>query len=421
MRRRPKHPGKALAGALLLLSSSLAAQDFLLSRIDGSQVAGRPVALRGHAKARRLLLESGDRQVEVPLVEILGLHGPAPRVLAPVAAYLAGGDELKGELRGGDEAGESFLLDSAVLGPRRVLVDRMQTLVFLARARGAGPDEFRIAADAPYDEALFRKAGRGFDVVGGELERFAAEGIQFVATGRSVPRLHKSDKLTGMACRGAVDVAQPGDWLLVTSAGDRLRVALLKVTPAALVFRTEFGEVTLPQARVAALSLRASSRRYLSDLVPQRVSEAGSQDGLDPAPLFTYRRDKTVSGGRSPTGRSPSDGFLVVGGRTYAKGLGVHSRCTLTYRVPPGMHHFYARVAIDDEVASLGVKGDADASVRLGGKLLFTAKALHCGQAPRSVGVLAVTPGALLTLEVDFGKGLFLGDRVDWLSAVFLR
>jgi hypothetical protein len=119
--------------------------------------------------------------------------------------------------------------------------------------------------------------------------------------------------------------------------------------------------------------------------------------------------------------RSLADGFLVVQGFTYGKGLGVHSKSVLTYRVPPGMSRFYARVAVDDEVKSLGVTGDADVVVRLGDQELFSAKGLRRGEAPRSLGVLRVAPGSLLTLEVDFGKGLFLGDRVDWLSAVFLK
>jgi hypothetical protein len=116
-----------------------------------------------------------------------------------------------------------------------------------------------------------------------------------------------------------------------------------------------------------------------------------------------------------------ADGFLVVGGRTYGKGIGVHSRCTLTYRVPPKMTRFHAKVAIDDEVKSLGVKGDVDVLVRVGEDVLFRHKGLRFGQGPKSLGTLKVRPGSLLTLEVNFGKGLFLGDRVDWLSAVFLR
>ena len=33
---------------------------------------------------------------------------------------------------------------------------------------------------------------------------------------------------------------------------------------------------------------------------------------------------------------------------------------------------------------------------------------------------LDVEPGTTLTLEADFGEGWFLGDRIDWLTPVFL-
>ena len=411
----------------VLLGSQGVSQGFLLSRTSGSQVAGKPVALRGAGADRELVWQTAEQELQVPIASILALQGPAPEVTSPVAVYLNGGGELKGSVQTGDDVGEHFVLVSPSLGSATVPVDRLRTLVFREQAASFGYEDFAIDENEEYSEALFRRADRGFDIIGGELERFLPEGISFAPSGRRFPTVFLYDKLTGMTIRGGVESKTEGDWLLITVTGDRIRVELTDVTATAWLFACEFGAISLAPTQVSALTRIAGERRFLSDMEPVRVVETGSESGAGAAnhevgrPLFTYRRDRTVTGGILAEERSRADGFLVVDGYTYGKGLGVHSRCFLTYRVPPGMGHFHAKVAIDDEVKSLGVRGDVDVRVRMGDEVLFEKKGLRRGQAPHTLKRLKVQAGALLTLEVDFGKGLFLGDRVDWLTAVFMR
>lgn len=404
----------------LALSMTLPAQGFLLTRVDGSQLPGQVVGL-GVADAGRTMVFTNSRgKVSVPWTEILGLQGPSPRVTAVVAVYLVGGDELKGLIIGGDDEGETLDLETAI-GRLQIPLDRLRTIVFRTRAKTRSIDEFRLSKDDDFDEAVFLEAGRGLDVQGGEIDRLTDRGIYFARVGEELARMFRFDSLVGLTIREGVGSEEPGSWSLITTAGDRLRVEILTAGPKQLRVRTEFGEKDLPYEQISALTHLAGPRKYLSDMTPVRIAEAGDDGGLDKAPLYSFQSDRTVSGGVLFARRSPADGYLVVDGWTYGKGLGVHSKCELTYRVPPKMTKFYARVAVDDEVKALGIKGDADVTVRSGDTVLWSSKGLCCGQKPASLGVLAVTPGALLTLEVGFGKGLFPGDRVDWLSAVFLH
>lgn len=406
---------------LVLGAPGLGAQGFLLTRTSGEQIEGQPVAIQGAGASRALELATATGKVTIPFRDILGLQGPAPRVTAPVAVYLHGGGELKGELAGGDEDGDHLLVKSVALGARKLPVDRLASIVFRERTAGVGPAAFILPGDATCSEALFRKARRGFDLIPGELERFTPAGVLFADAGRSMPRLFRYATLAALSIRGGESAKRPADWMLVTVTGDRLRVALTRVQSATIEVETEFGPVTLSRGQIAALTLLVGNRNFLSDLDPVRVAELGSDGDVSAEPLFPFRRDRTVSEGMVAERRSPAAGFLVAGGHTYGKGLGAHSRCVLTYRVPAKMTRFHARVAIDDEVKLLGVMGDVDVRVRQGDKVLFQHQGLRCGQPPKNLGVLRVTPGALLTLEVGFGKGLFLGDRLDWLSAVFLH
>lgn len=405
------------------LQSWLQAQDFLLSRTDGTQTLGRIIGVRGSGDTGELVFASKGVESIVPWTAMLGIQGPSPKVNAAVAVYLVGGDELKGVITGGDTNGDTLTLDTA-LGSLRVNLDRLRTLVFRERAKARGPERFRIEGD-DFDEALFLEAGRGLDVHGGEIDRITERGIYFARLDDEdeLARMYRFETLVGLAIKESAGGApeKPGGWRMTTTAGIRLRVELLGADANRLRVRSEFGEFSLPYSSISALTRLTGSRIYLSDLTPVRVAELGDDGDLDRGPLYSFQRDRTVSGGVFFDQRSPADGFLVVDGRTYGKGLGVHSKCLLTYRVPPKMTRFLAWVAIDDEVKALGIKGDADVVVRSGGAVLWRGKGLRCGQKPKSLGALKVKPGTLLTLEVEFGKGLFPGDRVDWLSAVFLK
>jgi hypothetical protein len=417
-----------------------AEDEFLLSRVDGKQWKVKLTGVRGRDNTLELSVQHLGRSRWVGVKDVLALHGPAPKVESSVAVYLVAGGELKGRLSSGgalDELDETVLVATPALGTVPVQVDRLRCVVFRSNAPLAGPAAFQLPKGTKEKEAVFKRARRGFDTILGEVERFTADGILFQPTRAEAPLLFRYSELAAFALRGGVgpEGAGPegtgphtvGQVQLITTAGDLLRVRLLRVAEGKLWISTEGVELQVPLTRIAALSFRGGNFRggkgrvYLSELPVLREEERASADDLGARPLFKYRRDRTASGGFVGSRRHPADGFLTVDGRTYGKGLGVHSRSQLVFRVPDGHTRFHALVGIDDEVLALGVRGNADVRVKMRDKVLFTAKGLQRGQPPRNLGILKVEPGALLTLEVDFGQGMFLGDRVDWLSPVFLR
>lgn len=421
-RKAPATTAALVSGLLqLLLQSPLRAQDpgFVLSKTDGGQMQGAPVRIQGQGGARKLLFKTGKVTLQVPFSKILGLRGAAPRVDDAVSVHLVGGTELKGDLVGGDPAGEDFHLRSRLLGVLRPATDRLACMIFRAQAPLLGPEAFRLGEGADYDEALFMRAGRGLDVMGGALERFHATRIEFARSGERVARSFDLQRLCGVALRGGVPAEEQGSMQLITRAGDCLRVELVGLDDKGLQLETEFGALRLPLDALAALDWVAAPRQFLSDLEPVRVVEGGSSDEPGAGVLYSWRRDRSVSGGALLRRRSPSDGFLVVGGQTFSKGLGVHAPSALTYKVPAGCKAFHALVGLDDEVAALGVRGAVEIRVRIGARTVFK-KELIGGRPPVNLGRIEVEPGQLLSLEVATGKGLFLGDRVDWLQAVFL-
>lgn len=395
------------------------AQPVALALVDGTLQRG--IVLGSVARERGLALrfhpDGAPAERELPLSEVLTLHGAPPQPSARVRVRLAGGDELRGELRAGDADGESFTLWSDVLGERRIPVDRLAVLEFLDRipvgsrprsveARRSG---FAVPADTASGEAVFRRAQRGFDMVVGEIHRFADDGVVF-KVGAQPPALQRYDELSAIALREGSAPAIAADAWLLTRGGDHVGVGFLGATAHGFRVRLEDGaELELPSRAVCALTFLDPGRRFLSSLEPIAVDEHSyfAESGETQWP---FARDRAVTGE-----------FLAVGGLASGVGIGVHSRSRLTWRVPDGFTHFVAMVGLDDSVRDLAVRPDARIVVRVDDVVVLERDSLRGPAVPEALGRVAAPAGATLTLEVDFGAGLDLGDRVDWLAAAFVR
>lgn len=334
--------------------------------------------------------------------DVLAILGGVGGPLDLPVATLAGGEQLCGTLVGGDAAGERFALLSPVLGTQSFPVERLAALA------GPGPDRDRLPTlplPRGVEEALVRRVPLGFDWTSGTLHQLGAEGLRFQPAGQAEPRWFRLEDLVGIRLGGAaVRAASPAAWLS-TRTGDVLGVQVEACDGSGFRCRLETGAAVQVAAGDVASLVFLGSHVFVSDLDPVQVAESG----LDGDAVWPWRRDRAATGG-----------WLLAGGRTYAKGLGVHSQSRLVFRAPPGATAFWTRVALDDSAAALPLVASADVRIAIDGKLVFERRDLRPGMAPLATELLPVVPGAELALEVDCGKACDLGDRVDWLLPVFL-
>ena len=96
--------------------------------------------------------------------------------------------------------------------------------------------------------------------------------------------------------------------------------------------------LNLPAAEIRGARFRGGHMTYLSDLEPSKVEET---------PFFgrrsAWRKDVNLAGGP-----------LKMDGRTYERGLAVHSRSSLTYDLEGQYATFEATVGFDDSAKGLG-------------------------------------------------------------------
>lgn len=395
-----------------LASPRLYAQSFGIATSAGDWLVGTPLSLSGTGEARVLRVRVGTTERSLPWSSVLGIHGPS-RALAvpgPVVLDLVAGDVLAGELRGGDRAGENLVLRSLSLGEVEVPVDRLELLRFTARVRDDEVPRLRLQQGAKFSEAIFLRARRGFDSRLGEIHAFGTDALEFAVGAADEPQRWLYSELAAVAASGGEKPPRPGDALLVTRAQDRLHVELLALADGQLRIRLETGaELAVSLAELAALQPTHDGIRHLSDLPTEELVERAYFAETD-VPLLAMRRDRAVTGS-----------LLRAHGHVFGKGLGVHSRSAASWRVPDGVAALTGFVALDESVRELAVRGHAAVRVSLDGKALVTHDALAAGSGLQPLGRLPVRAGQLLRLEVDYGDGLDLGDRVDWLGVAFVR
>ena len=165
-------------------------------------------------------------------------------------------------------------------------------------------------------------------------------------------------------------------------------------------------EVLVPWERIQSFDFSSGNILYLSDIDPEQAQFAEFPQWRLPQlagvqQMFSFQRDRSLSGGRMQTG-----------GQTCRKGLALHSRAELVYRVPEGYGQFRAVAGIDDEVR---VSGHVILVISGDDRELFR-QAISGGQDPVELN-LDISGVRRLKILVDFGEEQDIADRLHLCEA----
>ncbi|MFQ5730395.1 MAG: NPCBM/NEW2 domain-containing protein [Planctomycetaceae bacterium] len=160
------------------------------------------------------------------------------------------------------------------------------------------------------------------------------------------------------------------------------------------------GELSVGWPNVSRIEFKSKRLQYVSDLKPADVAEQAIV-----ALQRRWRKDRCVTG-------KP----LRLGGRTYEKGLGVHSRSRLTFAADGKYETFTATIGLDD---ASGRKGDCLFVVTADGRELLR-KRMKGRDQPVVVKV-NIRGMKRVSLVVEPGRNLDIADHANWCDACFLR
>ena len=374
-----------------------------VTTMDGRELRGRLVSL--DASGAAFATSAGRQSVGVrDLWRIrLGTHPDLSGRHGVKMVSLVGGGMLSGQ--GLSVEGRKLTLRTGLLGQVRLDLSLVGAIYLCGgRDRPAGlrrrTEQLKLPGGARDWLIAEDEKGRWHPVAGvlksiadGSVTFRFAEQDRFIDLGSvRVIRLARVDHAADRA-KGFV-VARDGSIVPFESVrleGSRLRFESAGISP--------FG---LDLADAAELRFRWPRFVYLSDLQPLRVEQAGMFEVV-----FPYRRDASSAGGP-----------IRLGGVAYAKGLGLHSRCALTYELDGRYRTFAALAGID---AAGDGRGNAVLKVLGDGKELVRPIHLVGGSAP--VPVRCPLGGVKrLTVLVDFGPdGTDVGDHVSLAEARLVR
>ncbi len=242
------------------------------------------------------------------------------------------------------------------------------------------------------DDMLVIRKGDVLDFLPGVITEYNEQEVHFLYQGNEIPV--KWDKIFGMIHPRKVSVPAGVLCHVETAAGDK--VAVQKVTLAGQQLKLEQGKnVSLDLPLESAQSLDFSLGRivYLSDLNPEGAEHTPYFDTI-----WVFQRDKTNI-----------NGPLRLGGERYAKGLWIHSKTRLTYRLAGEYSRFQSLVGIDDAVAENGL-GHVQLQILADDKVIFEKEVAAFDEPlPLDLDLRGVR---FLQVIVDFGKGLDIGDHL---------
>lgn len=173
--------------------------------------------------------------------------------------------------------------------------------------------------------------------------------------------------------------------------------------------------VTISTQRIGELSVHNGQFVYLSDMKPTVEEQGFPPDYTYEVEIWGWKRDRSVTGGQ-----------LQLDGQTYSKGLGVHSKCVLSFGLGKQFATFKTVVGLDDSTRYLGEPG-------FGGvvfKILLDGKPAkeypsgipkRKGQKPTTVSV-DVTGVGKLTIVADYDPtSLHVLGRANWADAHLIK
>jgi len=147
---------------------------------------------------------------------------------------------------------------------------------------------------------------------------------------------------------------------------------------------------------------------FLADLSPIRTSwtpylaVGKSADQL--ASFFHPRMNQALRGGP-----------LQLAGREYERGISLHSRTEIVFKIPRTFRQFRAIAGIDDRVW----QGDVQLIIRTDDKVVFD-KEIASGETPVDINI-NFDKATQLSILVDYGNNADVADHLDLAEARFLK
>jgi len=382
---------------LLLLCGAARAEsvDVTLVTLEGEEKAEKLADIKPDA----FVLEQGSAAFkDVAELRFGGAESAPPNV----SIHLRNGDQLKAAILSGDDA--RLKLKNAALGELDLENHFIDGISFIIKD-GPVPEvieAFMKAAPPKGEDQLLLPKG---DTVSGFVEKFSDKDLTFNAGGQS--RQFAFDAIAGFRLAPLKEYQRHADFraTLLFRDGSTVTGKLSGLKDKAIAFESLSGQEWRAEASaVRSIVFQGGKLVYLSDLKPKDVEQKPYVGGMPV--VYAWRRDQAATGEK-----------LVIAGKPYARGIGVHSYARLSF----DLGGQYAKLLCD-----VGLDATAPAAAVCSWKIVADGKELAAGTAKAGDTPQTVRKeiNGMKTLELicDYGADDDdAGDHFDWANARLIK
>ncbi|MEK6259579.1 MAG: NPCBM/NEW2 domain-containing protein [Planctomycetota bacterium] len=386
-----------------------------VSTLKGEQYVGSLERL----SSEEVVLKTPTGAMTIPGADLLSVRVPAGTTVPAISETaieirLTDGTRLRASSFA--STGTEAAIEHPQLGPLKLPVTVVQSVRFSA------PDP---KVDAAWNQLLDRtvkkdqvavRKGDVLDHLDGVIGSLDEATVKFQLDGDEIPV--KRERVFGLIYARRENLSSKAVAAVDLSSGDRLAAKAVSFDGEAWKVKLVSGaEVSLPMPLVQTVDFTLGKIAYLSNLEPREIKYTPFWENLH---TWEYRRDRMTHGGP-----------ISVGNKTYAKGLGIHSRTLLKYRIGGNYRRFQTIMGIDD---SLRNGGDVDVVIKGDGRTLFKGPvSIHERSEPGAANSteprlmqpikldLDVTGIVELEILVDFGELTDVGDCLDLADAKVVK
>ncbi len=271
-----------------------------------------------------------------------------------------------------------------------------------------------LQATVAGDVLIIRRPNQILDYVVGQLGEIDQQRIQFQFDGNWIDV--RPEKVDGIVpFRPNVPAYPAPQCRLTTRTGDLLQLRAVSSDGEQLRITSNNGvELVIPLSQVDSLSFGTSAVTYLSDIDPERTTwtpfvriEALEQELTQ---LFRPRRDQSLTGAKLR--------IIDLNGREqeFEKGLSMHSRTEMTYRLAGEYRQFAAQAGLEPaegEYGSIALVISVDGNERWRQEITGESAAVAID--------LDLSGANWLTILVDYGERADVGDRLNLCDARLVK
>lgn len=384
---------------VLLLAAAMELPAAEVETLNGDKHAGSLATLSDTG----VVLRKGETDVSVPLSDVLELRLLSNEIPDPATgariAFLDGTRLTCGNVT---VKNDKARLESPLCGTVEVPVARIASVRFGISTKTLDEMwEKLLTRESKTDLLVVKKEDANKDVVLDFLTGVAGdvgEKVNFLIDGDEIPV--GREKVYGLIFhRRTMAAAKPAAQVALLG-GDVLQVSEAVWDGTAFKMKLAAGgQATVAADKVLSLDFSAGKVRYLSQMEPRDMKYTPFFD--DKITDYAYRRDRTYYG-------HP----LKLAGKTYGRGLWIHSKTFLRYRIAGDYNRFKALMGIDDDVRP---KGNVHVVISADGKVLHESD-VKGSDAPVALD-LDVSGVRDLDILVDFGTDIDIADHLDLIEA----